>query len=150
MIEIRSNFPWPSCALSNFAQWLFVMDGIQFGGLEGFLQGCKVKNVEQQKRIFRLSGLAAQQAGRSYARAQDRGTLFWLGVPFSRYSEAWKELYTNAYFEAAIQNKGFRVALQASKGKILKHSMGRHLTKDDTILTEAEFIDVLNLLRDSL
>jgi hypothetical protein len=102
------------------------MDGIQFGGLEGFLQGCKVKNVEQQRRIFRLSGLAAQQAGRSYARAQDHGTLFWLGVPFSRYSEAWKELYTNAYFEAAIQNKGFRDALQASKGKILKHSMASH------------------------
>lgn len=39
----------------------------------------------------------------------------WLGVPFSRYSPAWKELYTNAYFEAAIQNKGFRDALQASK-----------------------------------
>ncbi|ULF50332.1 hypothetical protein CPTSV76_069 [Enterobacteria phage SV76] len=109
-----------------------------------------MKNVEQQRRIFGLSGLAAQQAGRSYARAQDRGTLFWLGVPFSRYSPAWKELYTNAYFEAAIQNKGFRDALLASKGKVLKHSMASGLTKDDTILTEAEFIDVLNLLRDSL
>lgn len=83
-LEIRSNFKWPSCALSNFAQWPFVMDGIQFGGLEGFLQGCKVKNVEQQRRIFGLSGLAAQQAGRSYARAQDRGTLFWLGVQIGR------------------------------------------------------------------
>ncbi|CAD7712029.1 Hypothetical protein NR1_066 [Escherichia phage vB_Eco_NR1] len=78
------------------------------------------------------------------------GPFFWLGVPFSRYSPAWKELYTNAYFEAAIQNKGFRDALQASKGKVLKHSMASGLTKDDTILTEAEFIDVLNLLRDSL
>lgn len=58
--------------------------------------------------------------------------------------------YTNAYFEAAIQNRGFRDALQASKGKVLKHSMASGLTKDDTILTEAEFIDVLNLLRDSL
>ena len=83
-------------------------------------------------------------------RQRDLGTLFWLGVPFSRYSPAWKELYTNAYFEAAIQNKGFRDALLASKGKVLKHSMASGLTKDDTILTEAEFIDVLNLLRDSL
>ncbi|ULA51896.1 hypothetical protein RPN226_gp128 [Escherichia phage vB_EcoM-RPN226] len=52
--------------------------------------------------------------------------------------------------EVAIQNRGFRDALQASKGKVLKHSMASCLTKDDTILTEAEFIDVLNLLRDSL
>lgn len=126
------------------------MDGIQFGGLEGFLQGCKVKNREQQRRIFGMSGLAAQQAGRAYARAQDRGTLFWLGTPFSRYSEAWKELYESAYFEAALQNKGFRDALQSTKGKVLKHSMASHLTECDTILTEKEFIDILNKLRDLL
>ncbi|QVW28355.1 hypothetical protein [Escherichia phage C6] len=149
-LEIRSNFPWPSCALSNFAKWPFVMDGIQFGGLEGFLQGCKVKNVEQQRRIFGMSGLDAQKAGRAYARAQDRGTLFWLGTPFSRYSEAWKELYESAYFEAALQNKGFRDALQSTKGKVLKHSMASHLTECDTILTEKEFIDILNKLRDLL
>lgn len=149
-LEIRSNFPWPSCALSNFAKWPFVMDGIQFGGLEGFLQGCKVRNHEQQKRIFGMSGLAAQQSGRAYARAADRGTLFWLGIPFSRYSASWKELYTNAYFEAALQNKGFRDALQATKGKVLKHSMANHLTVHDTILTEQEFIDILNQLRDAL
>lgn len=126
------------------------MDGIQFGGLEGFLQGCKVKNVEPQRRIFGMSGLAAQKAGRAYARAQDRGTLFWLGTPFSRYSEAWKELYESAYFKAALQNKGFRDALQATKGKVLKHSMASHLTECDTILTEKEFIDILNKLRDLL
>ena len=126
------------------------MDGIQFGGLEGFLQGCKVRNHEQQKRIFGMSGLVAQQTGRAYARAQDRGTLFWLGIPFSRYSAAWKELYTSAYFEAALQNKGFRDALQATKGKVLKHSMASHLSECDTILTEKEFIDILNKLRDLL
>ncbi|CAH1615542.1 hypothetical protein UGJNECP4_00215 [Escherichia phage UGJNEcP4] len=90
------------------------------------------------------------QAGRTYARAQDRGTLFWMGVPFSRYSESWKELYTSAYFEAALQNKGFREALQATKGKVLKHSTASHLTECDTILTEKEFIDILNKLRDLL
>ncbi|MFP9071898.1 hypothetical protein ACLI1Z_15325, partial [Enterococcus faecalis] len=41
-------------------------------------------------------------------------------------------------------------ARQASKGNVLTHSIASGLTKDDTILTEAEFIDVLNLLRDSL
>ena len=70
-LEIRSNFPWPSCALSNFAKWPFVMEGIQFGGLEGFLQGCKVRNHEQQKRIFGMSGLAAQQSGRAYAKSRN-------------------------------------------------------------------------------
>lgn len=36
------------------------------------------------------------------------------------------------------------------KGKVLKYSIVSGLIKDDIILIEVEFIDVLNLLRDFL
>lgn len=146
-LEIRSNYPWPSCALSNFAKWPFEMDGNKFGGLEGFLQGCKVKNREHQQRIFRLSGLAAHDAGRGFASKSTEGTLFYNGCPFSRHSLYWKNLYTCAYITCALQNAGFRDALRESKGRELRHSMASGYTEEETILTEQEFISVLNHVR---
>lgn len=147
--EIRSNFPWPSSALSNFAKWPFVMDGIQFGGMEGFLQGCKVKNNEHQLRIFRMSGLAAMQAGRAYGGKSNK-TLYYQGQPFCRFSRAWQELYQSAYFTCAIQNRGFRDALQSTGTKRLRHSMADEYSKEETILTSAEFCDTLTYIRSLL
>lgn len=116
-LEIRSNFPWPSCALSNFAKWPFVMDGIQFGGLEGFLQGCKVRNHEQQKRIFGMSGLAAQQSGRAYARVADRGTLFWLEFPFQDTLHHGKSCIQMLILKLRSKTEGFAMRYNPQKAK---------------------------------
>lgn len=149
-LEVRSNFPWPSCGLSNFAKYPFTMDGEFFAGMEGFLQGCKVRNIEHQRKIFMLTGIEAMTAGRSFASKKDKGTLFFKGVPFSRYSERWQTLMRTAYFQCAIQNREFRIALRASKGKTLKHTMAKDYTKDETIITVDEFLGFLNEMRDLL
>lgn len=151
-LEIRSNFPWPSCALSNFAKWPFTMDGIEFGGMEGFIQGCKVKDKNVQLKIFRLSGHRAMEMGRAFADRRTKGqrTLYFLEKPFSRFSPFWKDLYQSAYYECAIQNLGFRQALQATGTKILRHSMADAYTEETTILTSREFTEILTKLRSDL
>lgn len=149
-LEIRSNFPWPSCALSNFAKHPFIMDGYEFGGMEGFLQGCKVQNHEHQKRIFKLAGLSAMEAGRAFSSRTTKGTLFYNGHPFSRFSPYWKKLYSAAYKQCALQNEGFRRALIATGSKELRHTLPASYNEEKTILTEREFIEILTHIRSLL
>ena len=125
------------------------MDGIQFGGMEGFLQGLKVQNKEEQKKLFLLQGIKAYRVGQSYSWNRKTGTLYYDGQMFSRYSEFYTELVRCAYTQCAIENEKFREALIATKGKVLKHSIGYDdITK--TILTEKEFVGFLTEMRELL
>ncbi|QPI13910.1 DNA ligase [Serratia phage 4S] len=143
--EIRSNFPWPSNALSNFAKHPFVMDGLSFAGMEGFIQGLKIQNVKLQERVFTLVGIEAYRAGQQFTVKNQ--TVYWRGTPLNRLSEAYDNLVHNAYYHMAFQNKSFRDALVATGDKVLTHPLGSN-DKFKTMFTEKEFCDKLTEIRE--
>ena len=146
-IDIYSKGEYPSNALSNFYPHPFSFDGVQCGGMEGFLQALKYRNVDRQKRVCALSGKEAKKAGKRKFWWKWTGKVFWLGVPYKRRSEEFQTLLRRAYQALYGQNEAFRLALKASEGKILAHTMGGNDPRK-TILTEAEFLSCLNELRE--
>lgn len=51
-IDIHSKGKWPSYALSNFYHNSFVLNGVSCRSMEGFLQGLKCSDTNEQIRIF--------------------------------------------------------------------------------------------------
>ncbi|AUM58419.1 hypothetical protein KNT81_gp061 [Proteus phage phiP4-3] len=142
MIDIHSRGPWPSCALSNFAEHPFKMDNRLFGSIEGFLQGLKIKDPKEQAEVFKLHGLKAKLAGPK----MKNDTMWYNGCPINRHSEAYKRLLVRAYIHMFNQNKSFRDALRATGDKTLVHTIGCE-NKFETILTNQEFCGILTSLR---
>ncbi len=61
-IDIHSKGEYPSCALSNFAEYEFYIDGVKCMNMEGFLQSLKFRNKAKQRRVCLLSGSMAKKA----------------------------------------------------------------------------------------
>ncbi|UGO50244.1 hypothetical protein RGZ1_227 [Morganella phage vB_MmoM_Rgz1] len=144
VFDIHSRLPYPSCELSNFAHHPFIVDGVSFGGMEGFLQGLKVEKPALQLELFKLYGLAAYREGQKHNRKSD--TLWFKGTPINRHSEAYFRLVKSMYFKMAIQNEKFRKALIDTGDKILIHSIGK-TDPMETILTNDEFCGILTEIR---
>lgn len=147
MFEIHSRFPWPSCDLSNFANHPFTIRGFSCAGMEGFLQGLKIQNTELQRKMFLIHGRDAHEMGKRFTWKNQ--TLWFQGTPINRHSEAYIGLVREAYYEMAVQNNSFRRALVATKGKALTHPIGCN-DPTKTILTEKEFVDILEEMRNLL
>lgn len=116
--------------------------------MEGFLQSLKYRNIDKQKAVCSLVGCNAKAAGKKKFLWKLTGNLYWRGQRYKRNSSEFDLLRLKAY-EAMLSNETFRVALQCTQGKILKHSIGKHM-KQGTILTEEEFLWYLNQLREKL
>lgn len=144
IIEVDSRLPWPSNALSNFAAYEFVYKGILFASLEGFLQGLKCEDPEEQLNIFYMSGIQAKRAGQKHNKKSD--TLWFQGKRFSRYSEFYQNLLKDVYLACAFQNYDYRNALCFTAGSGFKHTVGKK-DPSDTILTEQEFVSLLEYVR---
>lgn len=146
-MDIGSKRGYPSGALRNFAGHRFVLDGVQCNSMEGFLQSLEFQNPEIQKEVCKLVGLAAKRRGRARTKAWQRvQTLWWMGEAYPRHSTEYQLLLNRAYAAMHEQSASFRAALSAAGDARFTHSIGCGDARS-TVLTEAEFVQRLNLLR---
>ena len=150
MIDIHSKGTYPSDALSNFAAYEFMVDGIPCASMEGFLQSLKFMRISKQKQVCRLVGKEAKNApGRlRNLRWKLIQTLHWNGMKYKRDSADYQKLIARSY-DALYENVDFRTALEATQNTELCHSIGGHNPKT-TVLTESEFVRQLYRLRSKL
>ncbi len=150
-IDIHSKGEYPSCALSNFAEYEFCVDGVKCSSMEGFLQSLKFKKPSKQRKVCLLSGVSAKNSSRrTFARLRWRMThnLYWQGKRISRYSDDYQKLLDRAYAELSKNNE-FIKALKASHENALIHSIGKK-NVNQTVLTEYEFVSRLEGIRREL
>lgn len=150
MIDIHSKGKYPSAALSNFAAYEFMVDGILCASMEGFLQSLKFMRKSKQKQICRLVGKEAKNAPGRLRNLRWKLTqnLYWNGVKYKRDSAEYQDLIARAY-DALYENAQFRAALASTQNAELCHSIGGQNSRT-TVLTEAEFIGQLYRLRNKL
>lgn len=132
--------------LSNFAHRLFIFDDVQCLSIEGFLQSLKFQDRSTQRIIAAKWGYEAFRWGQTGNDWKNDQTLYWLGDPYCRHSLEYFELLTRAFDTQFDQNPDFRALLKSTTGSILRHSMGKS-DPCDTVLTEAEYIRILERLR---
>ena len=148
VVDIHSKGEYPSCALSNFAEYEFFIDNVKCAGMEGFLQSLKFRSVRKQKQVCLLSGKEAKCSTRhTLAQLRWRMThnLYWQGKRINRLSDEYQKLLDRAY-EALSENVNFQTALKASLPYTLTHSIGKTDMKK-TVLTEYELISRLERIR---
>ena len=145
-IDIHSKGKFPSNVLSNFHESSFILDGVQIKSMEGFLQSLKTSDINLQNKICQLTGKYAKQAGEDLATNFDHKNIYWQGKLIDRYSNDYQNLLKRAYNAKFEQDPLFREALAKTIGKTLIHSIGKS-AKEETILTEKEFINMLDFLR---
>jgi predicted NAD-dependent protein-ADP-ribosyltransferase YbiA (DUF1768 family) len=144
-MEIGSGKPYPASSLSNFAGHRFEFDGVEIYSMEGFLQSLKFKNVEMQKEVCKLIGMAAKRKG-AKKNWKSRQILYWNEKEYKRSGDEYQQLLTNVYLAMFNQSDSFRKALIDSKNASFTHSIGKR-NKNETVLTIQEFISRLNYLR---
>jgi len=147
-LDIRAKAPYPAGALSNFAAYPFVLDGVDCASMEGFLQSLKIEDASEQIRVCALSGPYAQSVGRKHDWAIS-GTLWWQGRPIDRLSDDYQALLDRAYDALFAQSERFRGALAATGEATLTHKLGKS-DPCETILTTEEFCGQLTRLRGQL
>ncbi len=147
-MDIYSKGEYPSCALSNFAEYDFNVDGVPCKSMEGFLQSLKYRSQRKQRDICLLSGKEAKLRGKYKFIWKITGNTWWRGQKIKRCSNDFKLLIDKAY-DSLFKNEAFRRALIKSGAEELTHSIGSHNPKR-TILTEEEFISELERLRKGL
>lgn len=151
VIDIHSKGEYPSCALSNFAEYEFYVDGIKCASMESFLQSLKFRNIEKQTQVCQLSGSEAKKSTRrSFAQLRLELTriFYWQGKPMNRFSDEYQKLLDKAYSELS-KNEEFIKALKSSGENNLVHSAGKRNTVE-TILTEYEFVSRLERARQNI
>ncbi len=145
-IDIYSKGEYPANVLSNFYPNSFVFDDVLCHSMEGFLQSLKYKNPKKQKKICEKIGKEAKKYSKRAWLWKFTGHLYWKKKKYHRLSDDFKRLIYQAYQAMYKQNPIFQEALEVAKGYRLKHSIGHHNPRK-TILTEEEFISILNHLR---
>ena len=148
IIDIHSKGEYPSCALSNFAEYEFYVDNVKCSSMEGFLQSLKFKSIKKQQQMCLLTGKDAKNSTKhSLAQLRWRLThnLYWQGKRISRFSDEYQKLLDRAY-EALFGNSDFEKALKDSLSYTLTHSIGKTDARK-TVLTEYELISRLERLR---
>lgn len=144
-MEIYSKGEYPANILSNFAPNSFIFDGIECASMEGFLQSLKFRNQYKQIKVCSLIGKEAKKIGSKKFFWKITGIVWWKGKKIKRSSPEFENLLADAY-KSLYLNPQFRAALESTQGEVLSHSMGKH-NKRKTILTEEEFITLLDMLR---
>ena len=133
-------------ALSNLVAYPFVMDDVQCGSFEGWIQSIKIEDIERQSEMAKLSGFKAWKAGQDWNGWWEHQTLWWRGTPYTRSSKKYLNLIERAYDTCFDQNSDFREALLMTGADILTHYIGKH-DPMLTTLTETEYIYNMYRLR---
>ena|SRR5579862_3815991 len=145
-MDIGSNGQYPCNALSNFATHTFTIDNVECRSMEGFLQSLKFENPDMQVEVCKLFGVTAKRKG-AHKNWKDSQTLHWQGVSYKRDSDEYKALLTRAYTALVEQSASFRSAIKAAQNAVFSHSIGKN-KKTETVLTEREFCQMLNMARE--
>ena len=145
-VDILSKAPYPVCDLSNFAAHRFVLDGMEIGSMEGFLQSLKFRSRKRQVKVRLLSGKAAKKAGHFTWRWRLLKRLYYGGKRVDRFGAEYAELITRAYDAMAESNPQFVANLLSLRGCTLAHSIGKS-DKRETVLTVEEFLGQLYRLQ---
>lgn len=149
-LDIRSRAQWPLFALSNFYHNQFEIDGVAVRSMEGFLQGLKCSDPNQQVRICKMRGKRAKQFGQKVKENPRydiiKNGVYWRGKRYDRMSEDYQRLLRRAYLAMYDQCPKFREALSYTGNKRLYHTIGKKCPSE-TILTEKEFCSILTSLR---
>ncbi len=133
-MDIHSKGEYPSNVLSNFAPHKFEIDGIECGGMEGFLQSLKYRNIKKQNAVCALSGKEAKKAGSKKRLWKITHNVWWQGKKIKRTGAEFQALISRAYDEM-LKNENFKQALKDSGSEELTHSIGGSNPKN-TIMTE--------------
>ena len=147
--DICYKFNFPYNVLCNFTASQFKHNGVKIYSMEGFLQSLKVKDRPTQEKICTLPGFLAKKVGNYLKKSGkfDRKTVYWQGQEYNRYSKDFAKVIDRAYDSKFKQDRLFRTVLNSSKDKTLTHTIGKS-DPNDTILTEEEFIQHLDKLRE--
>ncbi len=81
MIDIHSKGAYPSAALSNFAAYESMVDGVPCASMEGFLQSLKFVRKSKQKQICRLKNDLGRPQNLRWKLTQN---LYWNDVRYKR------------------------------------------------------------------
>lgn len=148
VLDINSHSKYPTNILSNFADTDFIFRGCKIKSMEGFLQSLKTSDPHEQRQICVLDGLKAKGMGKKLnkQRNYDFKHLYWQGKKINRQSDEYQDFLKSAYKERFEQDDDFRFALEYTKNYNLAHSLGEK-DKTKTLLTEQEFIGILDDLR---
>lgn len=146
-MDIRSGAKYPAGALSNFAPYSFVIDGVKCNSMEGFLQSLKFSNEDMQKYVCTLVGREAKSKGskKNWKRTQ---ILYWKSVKYKRDAKEYQLLLDKA-FNALAENTKFQRVLVATNKAVITHSVGKKKL-NDTVLTQQEFCSRLTKIREGL
>lgn len=146
--DIYSKGLWDEVYLSNFSETDFDFDGVQVKSMEVFLQSLKTNDEEKQVVICSLVGKDAKTVG-SFNTEFDGSHLYWKGKPIDRFSEEYQTLLKRVYHARFEHDANFKKALEYTKNKKLIHTVGKSDPKE-TILTDAEFINILSELHEMI
>ena len=145
MIDIYSKGIYPANTLSNLTKHPFIIDHVECGSMEGFLQSLKYRNPQKQIIICKLYGKAAKKAGQHKYFWRIFGIVWWKGQAFNLYSDELQRLIDQAYIELFLQNADYQKAIEAIGQSKLIHSIGKTDMRR-TILTEYHFIRRIEML----
>lgn len=143
-LDIHSSMPGDAGILSNLYMKPFLMEGVFYGSLEGFLQSLRYQYECESVKIAMMCGVEAKMAGK--ARQIKNDTLYYMGEPFNRHSAWYKKLLERAFTSCFAQNESFQRAIYNTREMKLIHSIGKD-DPSETILTNSEFIGLLERLR---
>ena len=162
IIDIASDCKFPANVLSNLYPSKFEFEGVKFNSMEGFLQALKTPDEQLQREIHKMSGMEARRMSNVFkgifsektvawkgriTKIFDGKTMHWKGKIVDRFSVEYDDLIKRAFRAKFEQDPLFRYALKQTKGKTITHSIGKS-DKEETILTEKEFVTLLDELRD--
>lgn len=135
---------WRAKRLSNFSADPFVLNGIQFASVEGFIQGTKFpENDPRRKQAFQSVGKDAKRFGRD----AERRFVWWQSQIISYGSPEHHRLIERAIRAKFEQNPEALKALTATKGMTLTHDLG-HPESPNTSLPATVFCDILTRIRE--
>lgn len=150
VIDISSKHEGPAGRLSNFTERRFVFRGIPCASIEGVLQAVKFKDVDEQRRVCGLAGWEAKRAGQAGNHEwQSTQILYWQGTAMARGSGLYQQFLEDLYATVSEQCPKFREDLLATGHAKLAHSIGSQ-KRAETVLTEAEFCDLLTYMREAV
>ena len=145
-MDIRSGSGGVASRLSNLGRRHFIFDGVECASIEGALQSFKFQDVNMQVEICKNYGQKARKSGQKKNWKQTQ-ILYWKGEAIKRDSTEYQALLDLLYQSAFEQCDKYREDIVSCVGVTFKHSVGKR-KKQDTVLTEQEFVSRLTKLRD--
>jgi predicted NAD-dependent protein-ADP-ribosyltransferase YbiA (DUF1768 family) len=138
---------WRGLALSNFGLSPFVLDGMLFASVEGFIQGIKFPEGDPKREAaFASSGWPVKHLGDT----ADHSGAYWGGVCLPYGSPDHHRLIERAIRARIAQSKGLQETLKSTADTILIHDTGASAASPTTSLPASVFCRILTEIRAEL